>query len=313
MSVGGNGKADNDRNKNDRDDWQKTPKGTAVNGGESPDTTFHHLIPYNNIWPTWNKLLRSATGADAEDQETNWRNIDWRNNSVVSAVACLKTWLELLGHKAPEDLTSKLVVARAGGEKISRDDCDWLSVNLLWTGWNIVEGPLNTIRADDPDEKYDDFEEPLRLIGLNKQAGVAYEVRGLNAAFQEFRGRRSKLKTLVQNKDRDAQVPQEEAGQGVKKRMRAYPNSLPASRAQYDDAFKTVATAFERVKSAVDLTGCGFAKPLTTIDLRMWVNLSPPRIQGKPWLTGTAENRVLHSLRQGMQNVQALAQRIGYH
>src|ERR1700746_1324932 len=101
MSVGGNGKADNNRNKNDREDWVKTPKGTPVNGGQSPDTTFHHLIPYNNIWPTWNKLLRSAVGIEQED-DRNWETIDWQNNSVASAAACLITWLTLLGHKDPQ-------------------------------------------------------------------------------------------------------------------------------------------------------------------------------------------------------------------
>ncbi len=60
MAVGSRGKANNDRNKNDRDDWKKTPKGANVPGGVSPDTTFHHLIPYNNIWATWNKLNSAA-------------------------------------------------------------------------------------------------------------------------------------------------------------------------------------------------------------------------------------------------------------
>ncbi len=310
MSVGENGKADNDRNKNDRDDWKKTAKGTPVQGGQSPDTTFHHLIPYNNIWPTWNKLVRSAGGVDEEDEKKDWTTIDWHSNSVASATACLRNWLALLGHKDPDDLTAKVVAARFGGAPLSRDVCDWLSCNLLWTGWNIVEGPLRTIRADDPDEKYDDFEEPLRLIDLDRQAQVAHEVKGLNDAFLEFRGRRKELKTMVKSKDSDLQVDQETAGQGVKKRMRGYPAKLPTSREQYDEAFRTVALAFERVQRIVQLTGCSYAHPLTMIDLRMWVKLDPPRMQGMPWITGTAENRVAQALRRGMMNVQAVARMV---
>jgi len=125
-----------------------------------------------------------------------------------------------------------------------------------------------------------------------------------------FAAARKELKTIVKSKDSNLQVDQETAGQGVKKRMRGYPAKLPTSREQYDEAFRTVALAFERVQRIVQLTGCGPAQPLTFIDLRMWVKLDPPRIQGMPWITGTAENRVAQALRRGMQNIHAVARMV---
>jgi hypothetical protein len=162
MSVGESGKADNKRTNNDREDWKKTAKGTPVEGGVSPDTTFHHLIPYNNIWTTWSKLVGSADPIQNKPG-------DWRQTDAGSALACLTTWLELLGYPDPQELAMwvaaahsdrKIPVIEERAKPLSRDVCNSLSANLLWTGWNIVEGPLRTIRADDPEEKFDDFEVP---------------------------------------------------------------------------------------------------------------------------------------------------------
>jgi len=114
----------------------------------------------------------------------------------------------------------------------------------------------------------------------------------------------------------EAQEKGEKVGTGVVKRLRNYGVKIPASRAEYTETFKNLALAFERVKRQVNLTGCDYKKPLTTIDLRMWVKIDPPRIAGMPWVTGTPEDqkeRVLQTMRQGVQTITHLAHRIGYN
>jgi hypothetical protein len=40
---------------------------------------------------------------------------------------------------------------------LTADECDKLSTFVSWQSWNIVEGPLNTLRPDDPGDNFDDF------------------------------------------------------------------------------------------------------------------------------------------------------------
>jgi hypothetical protein len=94
----------------------------------TPEITFtwHHTIPWNNLRDVWNGL------------------VDGKYWNAVSK------FLYLVGTTAPAP-----VITAIKAEQLQNRDA--LHTQLTWQGWNIVEGPGNEYRTDDPGEAYDEW------------------------------------------------------------------------------------------------------------------------------------------------------------
>ena len=90
---------------------------------------WHHMMPWNAIRDSWSALAISG----------RWD--------------VLKIWLGLLAANDPE---TRLGEMRGGN--LPANERDDLSAKLCWAKWNLVEGPNNTNRTDDPGgEGFDKF------------------------------------------------------------------------------------------------------------------------------------------------------------
>ena len=130
------------QNKTDRPadpPWERTPDRAVRDNprhGEWPlrtpiiDFTWHHLIPWEKLWGTWNGLAR----------EKNWEML--KKLMTAFNITGGATKVQHMKQKALTD-----------AEK------DEIHLNLCWRKWNVVEGPLNThrIAGDDPGEGFDKF------------------------------------------------------------------------------------------------------------------------------------------------------------
>ena len=88
--------------------------------------TWHHTIPWNTLSCVWNALV----------QGEHWQ-------------AAAK-FLYLVGVTFPNPVIEKVKTS-------SLDDRDALHTRLTWQGWNIVEGPGEAFRNDDPGEAFDSW------------------------------------------------------------------------------------------------------------------------------------------------------------
>jgi hypothetical protein len=93
---------------------------------------WHHMMPWNAIRNSWSALVTSG----------RWEAI--------------ATWLGLLSDDDPE---TRLTEMKAGNlASIPAQD---LTEKLCWAKWNLVEGPNNTNRTDDPGgDGFDKFTTP---------------------------------------------------------------------------------------------------------------------------------------------------------
>ena len=82
---------------------------------------WHHMMPWKVIRDSWSALVTSG----------RWD--------------VLEIWLGLLVAGNP-----KAQLAQMREDKLSATDRDDLSAKVCWARWNLVEGPTNTNRTDDP-------------------------------------------------------------------------------------------------------------------------------------------------------------------
>lgn len=102
-----------------------------------PDqTTFHHNIAWERLGILWNCLV---------DQKR------WKSLALFTV---------LLGQKDTEAVKFVEGLSRGDMDADQRTD---IGNHLLWSGWNIVEGPLGSDRLDDPGSRFDAFVNGLPL------------------------------------------------------------------------------------------------------------------------------------------------------
>jgi hypothetical protein len=90
---------------------------------------WHHMMPWNAIRDAWSAVITSA----------RWDIVE--------------NWLGLL---SVDDSGTRLQEMQAGN--LGGNERDELSEKLCWAKWNLVEGPNNTNRVDDPGgEGFDKF------------------------------------------------------------------------------------------------------------------------------------------------------------
>jgi hypothetical protein len=130
--------------------------------------SFHHQIPYNILWGSWNEIL------DACFPENG--------NPADGAEDCAKTYMRMLGMDA-DDIYGKIAGGRNGtGDGLGGEERDELDTKLTWIGWNIVVGPESSIRADDPGERWDDFGQAFSENNLLRLELLANRILLLNSA-----------------------------------------------------------------------------------------------------------------------------------
>ena len=90
---------------------------------------WHHMMPWNAIRDSWSAVITSG----------RWDIVE--------------NWLGLLSVDGSGTYLQEMQATNLGGNE--RDD---LSAKLCWAKWNLVEGPNNTNRVDDPGgEGFDKF------------------------------------------------------------------------------------------------------------------------------------------------------------
>ena len=145
-------------------DWQRTqpPANRQHPGsGEWPypcaiiDFTWHHVIPWNMLCSFWGALAR----------EQQWR--------------LLEQFLRVLD--VPDPHTKILHMKAANGGALTDTEIDEVHEHLCWRKWNVVEGPLNTLRIDDPGEEFDEFK-----YGLPSEKAVQ-RMKDLKDVYQAMR------------------------------------------------------------------------------------------------------------------------------
>lgn len=123
---------------------------------------WHHMIPWNTLRDAWSALAASQ----------RWEVIE--------------AWLNLL---SVEDADQRLAEMKAG--TLNTVDAEDLTEKLCWAKWNLVEGPTNGNRTDDPGgEGFDNFS------GLKFSNNVRDRSQTLNMIYSTARNWRADDTTL---------------------------------------------------------------------------------------------------------------------
>ena len=148
----------------DRSWWKQDPE--FANGNYQMTMTWHHNIP-DNVWRAfWNILLTNGW-ADEMSEFLYLTGMDDRPNSNFRISILIKKFKYL--HKEFEKLFGGGKVADSyqmdlgdlgavdASQLLTAEEMDELRTRISWQAWNIVEGPLNTLRPGDPGDNFDDF------------------------------------------------------------------------------------------------------------------------------------------------------------
>lgn len=133
-----------------------TYKDTQVKPPMNIDMTWHHIVPYDSLSSFWDSLVRHMKHLKGKTYGTMYMKM-------------VRSYFNLIG--IPKNLEGKIINSiyknnfqtilsqnAAGGQTVA----EFLIERIAWQTWNIVEGPLNTDRTDDPDEKLDNFTQGLQ-------------------------------------------------------------------------------------------------------------------------------------------------------
>ena len=224
----------------DRKWWNKDPE--FANGNYQMTMTWHHNIPDNQWREFWNILLANSW-ADEVNEFLYLTGMDDRPNSNFRISTLIKKFKYL--HKEFErlakasggktadgyqkdlgDLTGPAASWAVGdaSQLLTANEMDELRTRISWQDWNIVEGPLNTLRPGDPGDNFDDFtglipKERARLIKdfqyyVEAQIkGGSNQIKGLCSALKGFRDLRGKpvipfsLDIWEKNSDSKGRIP----------------------------------------------------------------------------------------------------------
>lgn len=118
---------------------------------------LHHILPYSLLRNLWNQLVNHTVDTQLPEAATALRQL---LRLCDRDLADVDEWIRRIRHA---NVTDEEEAARAGHRRGERTRLQVHEVNMLatvatWPPWNIVEGPANEIRADDPgDEGLDLF------------------------------------------------------------------------------------------------------------------------------------------------------------
>jgi hypothetical protein len=225
----------------DRKWWKTDPE--FANGKYQMTITWHHNIPDNEWREFWNILLQNGwademneflylTGMD--DQPSS----NFRINVLIKKFKYLHKEFERLApasgkttadgyRQDANDLEGPTATSWKVGDASqlrTADEMDELRTRISWQDWNIVEGPLNTLRPGDPGDRFDDFsglipKERARLIKDFHNYVVAQinspntQIKGLCSTLKGFRDLRGKrvipfsLEIWEKNSDSKGKIP----------------------------------------------------------------------------------------------------------
>lgn len=254
--------------------WKKST-GLLPDGSKYPDMTFHHLIPYNTLYPFWNILLDLSDPAVMGSKE-----------EAAAGQQCMLLFMELLGIGDTAAMHGRILQARPSAEAVHLDSTtrDDIAQKLLWTGWNIVEGPLNTIREDDPGESYDDFQRSLLLASLNNQALLAVKNRQLNGLMIDVVAQRKKVTDLKQS-IRTRQGSSTPLSKSAGKKLEADLRNLPKAIGEFASSLSALDLALQDLKTSSGSLKADWQTPLTYFNAAMWFKQTEPSKAVKPWIT----------------------------
>lgn len=161
--------------------WGLVPRDSTLNENLSYNLAWHHNIPWADLRDSWNVVFSFCAKATVEKlfdlyAEGNGTLTPEAHRSLRTKLLGIK---ESLDEKEPAgadryvDCINRLKVG--GGDFLSRlpvekqlgsNDSENLALIVAWQRWNIVEGPKESVRTDDPgSDDFDDF----RKVDRRKQ------------------------------------------------------------------------------------------------------------------------------------------------
>lgn len=141
----------------------------------SYDLTWHHNIPWSTLRDSWNiiftfcdiaivydlfELYARGNGTCADPHKLKMKLHELRlaigPNASNASSATYQSWVERFG----DDVNTGTSLLPNASTDSQLDYSDWDDLNSIvaWQSWNIVEGPKESVRTDDPgDQAFDDF------------------------------------------------------------------------------------------------------------------------------------------------------------
>ncbi len=138
--------------------------------------TWHHNIPWADLRDSWNviftfctpEVVGSVFDLFAKGNGTLfWKDADRLKNKLLGLKEALGIseksvsgasyywWMERV-----KDVNSAVMQSLDASAALDANDADSLGVIVAWQKWNIVEGPKESVRLDDPgSDDFDDFRE----------------------------------------------------------------------------------------------------------------------------------------------------------
>jgi hypothetical protein len=190
-------------------DWGLVPLNSADNENLSYDMTWHHNIPWADLRDSWNVIFTFCQADTVEGVIDLYG--DGNGTLTPTELGTLKSKLlaikaqQLEEHKTIQPMSfsgwkdvlnydGAFLAKMPVSKQLDSDDADNLSLIVAWQRWNIVEGPKESVRTDDPgSDDFDDF----RRVDLRKQH------ERFNSVYNFYQTLRSvKDSYLIANRDR---------------------------------------------------------------------------------------------------------------
>ncbi len=185
-------------------------QGGAVTDAFSFDFTWHHNIPWATLRDSWNVVFAFC----------DWDVVDglltlYGGNGMPRVRAGLQAMRDALlpGEAELGGRTFAALMERfASGpgsaldglpeeQQLAKTDADELHTNVAWQRWNIVEGPKESIRCEDPGD--DDFDDFSRADTLNFSRYQAIELlyHALEDVLKDYNVKKNAVATVATMRD----------------------------------------------------------------------------------------------------------------
>jgi len=160
--------------------WGLVPRDSMLNENLSYNLTFHHNIPWADLRDSWNIVFTFCAKATVEKlfdfyADSNGTLTPEAQKSLRTKLLGIKDSLDEARPAGTDKYLDCINRLRVGGDFLSRlpvekqlDSTDYENLALIvaWQRWNIVEGPKESVRTDDPgSDDFDDF----RKVDRRKQ------------------------------------------------------------------------------------------------------------------------------------------------
>lgn len=145
------------------------PNGPAVNvhDGIGYEFTWHHNIPWKTLRDSWKIIVVFCDWEIVEDLLLCYGQ--YHNYRIRDKIRGIKAALTPTRTNASGATYEKHVARMGGGTEsllgsvedryhLTNEEADALEFGIAWQGWNINEGPKESIRVEDPgSDGFDDF------------------------------------------------------------------------------------------------------------------------------------------------------------